>query len=347
MLTFAALAQCFEELEHTSSRKQLTSLLAALLGQVDADEIAEVSYLLQGRVAPLYEPVEFGLGERSVEKAVAQAFGVPQADVHLKDAAAGDVGLVVAELAEAAGKSGTGTDRPVREVFAELRALANLSGPGSADGKVAGLTKLLAGLDPISGKHLVRIPLGTSRLGVGDVTVLAAFNEGRLGGTKQEKQALEDAYNRTSDLGLLGETLWRQGIEGVKTLQVMVGRPIRPQLAERLPDVPSLLDRLGGSAHAQLKFDGVRVQLHLDRRLPRAGRRRAQPGAGRNSDPGRRSAGVQPAVRGIPAVSGNDAPASQTRHRRIASRATDQGNGLRHHVSQRPGAAGSTARPAD
>ena len=89
MLSFAALAQCFEQLEHTSSRKQLTTLLADLLRLVDADEIAEVSYLLQGRVAPLYEPVEFGLGERSIEKAVSQAFGVDQAEVHAKDAAAG------------------------------------------------------------------------------------------------------------------------------------------------------------------------------------------------------------------------------------------------------------------
>jgi DNA ligase-1 len=268
MLSFAALAQTFEQLEHTSSRKQLTTLLAELLGHVDADEIAEVSYLLQGRVAPLYEPVEFGLGERSIEKAVALAYSVSPTEVRQRDAAAGDVGLVVAELATAAGRTHVGEDRPVREVFAELRGLAEMSGPGSAEAKVAGLTKLLAGLDPVSGKHLVRIPLGTSRLGVGDVTVLAAFNEARLGGTKLEKQALEDAYNRTSDLGLLGETLWRQGLEGVKTLQVVVGRPIRPQLAERLPDVPSLLDRLGGSAHAQLKFDGVRVQLHLDRSRP-------------------------------------------------------------------------------
>src|SRR5438132_5564372 len=99
MLSFATLAQCFEQLEHTSSRKQLTTLLADLLQHVDADEIAEVSYLLQGRVAPLYEPVEFGLGEHSIERAVAQAFDVPQTDVRRKDAAAGDVGLVVAELA--------------------------------------------------------------------------------------------------------------------------------------------------------------------------------------------------------------------------------------------------------
>src|SRR6195256_6693421 len=113
MLSFATLAQCFEQLEHTSSRKQLTTLLAELLAHVEADEIAEVSYLLQGRVAPLYEPVEFGLGERSIEKAVAQAFGVPPAEGHLKHVAPGDVGLVVAELASAAG-AGAASQRPVR-----------------------------------------------------------------------------------------------------------------------------------------------------------------------------------------------------------------------------------------
>src|SRR5207247_226316 len=110
VLTFSVLAACFEELEHTSSRKQLTTLLADLLGQVEAAEIAEVSYLLQGRVAPLYEPVEFGLGERSIEKAVAQAFDVSPAEVHQRDARAGDVGLVVAELATEAGHTHTGED---------------------------------------------------------------------------------------------------------------------------------------------------------------------------------------------------------------------------------------------
>ncbi len=50
MLTFAVLAACFEEMEHTSSRRQLTTLLAELLANVDADEIAEVTYLIQGRV---------------------------------------------------------------------------------------------------------------------------------------------------------------------------------------------------------------------------------------------------------------------------------------------------------
>src|SRR5207253_3423828 len=92
VLTFAVLAACFEELEHTSSRKQLTTLLADLLGQVGPDEIAEVSYLLQGRVAPLYEPIEFGLGERSIERAVAQAYGIEPQDVRTRYARPGDLG---------------------------------------------------------------------------------------------------------------------------------------------------------------------------------------------------------------------------------------------------------------
>ncbi|HEY3060658.1 MAG TPA: ATP-dependent DNA ligase [Chloroflexota bacterium] len=262
-LSFANVAAAFEELEHTSSRKQLTAILANLVRHVDAGEIAQVAYLLQGRVAPLYEPIEFGLGERSMEKAVSDVYGVDPTEIRRRDALAGDLGLVVAELASS---SPPGVVPSVRDVFSKLRSLADISGVGSGERKLAVVRELLTGLDPISAKHLVRIPLGKSRLGVGDATILAAFNEARLGGTKAEQVVLEDAYNRTSDLGLVGQTLWQHGVDAVSKLQVTVGRPIRPQLAERLPDIPSLLDKLGGRAHTQLKFDGIRVQLHLDRR---------------------------------------------------------------------------------
>src|SRR5918912_3206307 len=98
-LSFARLASAFEQLERTSSRKQLTAILATLLREVDAGAIAEVAYLLQGRVAPLYEPVEFGVAQRSMEKAVSDVYSVDAAEVRRRDAAAGDLGLVVAELA--------------------------------------------------------------------------------------------------------------------------------------------------------------------------------------------------------------------------------------------------------
>jgi DNA ligase-1 len=265
MLTFDVLAACFEQLEQTSSRLQLTALLAALLGQVGADEIAEVSYLLQGRVAPLYEPVEFGLGEKSLEVALARAYDTDPAQVRRTYQQLGDLGLAAAKLAQSHAPSKALT---VREATGGLRQIAGFSGHGSSDRKISLLANLLAGLDPTSAKHLVRIPAGTSRLGVGDVTVLAAFARAKLGDGKEHRTALEEAYNRTSDLGLLGLSLWSGGLEAVRALDIAVGRPLRPQLAERLPDVPSLIDKLGGRVHAQLKFDGIRVQIHLDRSRP-------------------------------------------------------------------------------
>ena len=116
-------------------------------------------------------------------------------------------------------------------------------------------------MDPVSAKHLVRIPLGTSRLGIGDPTILDGFSLAKLGDRKNRKE-LEGAYNKTSDLGLIAETLWNRGIQGVRELDVTVGRPIRPQLAERLPDPKAVLEKFNGEAHIQQKFDGFRVQIH-------------------------------------------------------------------------------------
>src|SRR6185503_12907729 len=118
--------------------------------------------------APLYEPVEFGVAQRSMEKAVSDVYGIDPAEVRTRDAAAGDLGLVAAELAAAAPAAASPS---VHDVFTQLRSLANVSGAGSAERKLSIVRELLRGLDPISAKHLVRIPLGNSRLGVGDATI--------------------------------------------------------------------------------------------------------------------------------------------------------------------------------
>src|SRR5919202_7034977 len=138
-VSFATVAAAFEQLEQTSSRKQLTAILANLLREVDADAIAEVAYLLQGRVAPLYEPVEFGVAQRTMEKAVSEVYQLDAAEVRRRDAAAGDLGLVVAELAAAAPQRASPA---VHDVFNKLRSLAAISGAGSAERKLAVVREL-------------------------------------------------------------------------------------------------------------------------------------------------------------------------------------------------------------
>lgn len=258
-MSFKDLAEYFEKLEETSSRLSLIDILSELYKKVDAKDIAKVSYLIQGRVAPFYEPIEIGMAEKSVAKAIARAYDTPLEEVTKDYGKMGDLGKVALKL----GEKHKSKDLSIDEVFDKLTEIANTSGDGTVEKKISTLSGLLEKMSGIEAKHLVRIPIGTSRLGIGDPTVLDAFAQSKLGDKKQ-RNLLEGAYNRVSDLGLIGETLWKGGLKAVENLEVTVGRPIRSQLAERLPNPEAILQKFGESAHVQYKYDGFRVQIHKD-----------------------------------------------------------------------------------
>jgi len=60
---FSTLATYFERIEEKSSRLEITHILAELFNKLSAEEIGQTVYLLQGRVAPLFEKTEFGMAE--------------------------------------------------------------------------------------------------------------------------------------------------------------------------------------------------------------------------------------------------------------------------------------------
>jgi DNA ligase-1 len=55
-----------------------------------------------------------------------------------------------------------------------------------------------------------------------------------------------------------------KGVKAVEKFEVTVGRPIRPMLCERLPSAKEIIDKLGVEAVAEYKYDGLRVQAHID-----------------------------------------------------------------------------------
>ena len=262
-MTFAKLTEYFEKLEKTSSRLVLIDILTELFSKVEFNEIGHVAYLIQGRVAPFFQPLEIGMSEKLVAAAMARAYGVDREQVLREYGKVGDLGLVALRLASLAqGKLPKGLDLSVNEVFETLRGIAKTTGEGTVEKKVSTLANLLKRVDGISAKHLVRVPLGVSRLGVGDPTLLDAFAKLKLG-DKSKRKLLEGAYNRTSDLGLIGETLWKGGLKAVQKLNVTVGRPIRSELTERLPTAEKVIEKLG-KVNAQKKVDGFRAQIHKE-----------------------------------------------------------------------------------
>ena len=255
-MTFAELAGYLDRMESTSSRNELVRTLAEIYQKSSADEIQPITYLIQGRLVPFFEPVEIGLGDRLVISAIAQAFDRPVDEVDRLFGKVGDLGLVAAQLS--ARKKGESVS--VSEVHARLTEIAGASGTGSVEKKRSLFASLLKQVDPTSAKHLVRIALGKLRLGIGDPTVLDALSFAKKG-DRSLRPLLEGAYNRTSDLGLIAKTFWSGGEKSVNALKVTVGRPIRSQLAERLPNPEAVIKRLGLVA-VQPKYDGIRVQIH-------------------------------------------------------------------------------------
>ena len=255
-MTFAELSGYLDRLESTSSRNELVKTLAELYAKSSPDEIQPLSYLIQGRLVPFFEPIEIGLGDKLVIAAIAQAFETPADEVTKLFDRLGDLGMVAATLSA----HGSKTELPVIAVHAKLLEIALASGAGSVEKKRSLFAALLQQVDPVSAKHLVRIALGRLRLGIGDPTVLDALSFAKKG-DKSLRPVLEGAYNRVSDLGLIARTFWSGGETAVDALKVTVGRPIRSQLAERLPNPEAVIKKLGLVA-VQPKYDGIRVQIH-------------------------------------------------------------------------------------
>ena len=255
-MKFSELAANLDQMEATNSRKELVRILSDVYRASSVDELEPITYLIQGRLAPFFEPVEIGLGERLLITAIAAAYGPPKEEVTKLYRETGDLGVTAQRLALAS----QGESPSVVEVHQRLSLIAAAGGEGSQQEKLDGFTGLLRDLDSSSAKHLVRITLGKMRLGIGDPTVLDAMSFAKRG-NRSLRPVLEAAYNRTSDLGLVARTLWDAGEGGLDALKVTAGHPLRPQLAERLPNPEAVIKKLG-PVGVQPKYDGLRVQIH-------------------------------------------------------------------------------------
>src|SRR5438132_3415243 len=246
-------------MEATSSRNELVRILSDVYRANSEDELGPITYLIHGRLAPFFEPVEIGLGPGLLITAIATAYGAKKEDVVKLNKQTGDLGITAQRLAPATKRKSPS----VREVHERLSQIARAEGAGSQQKKLDGFTALLGDLDATSAKHLVRITLGKMRLGIGDPTVLDALSFAKKD-DRSLRPVLEAAYNRTSDLGLIARTLWESGEKGLDALKVKAGHPLRPQLAERLPNPAAVIKQVG-TVGVQPKYDGLRVQIHKDR----------------------------------------------------------------------------------
>jgi DNA ligase-1 len=258
---YQLLADAYARVEETSSRLEMARLLAELFQATPKSLLGRVVYLTQGKLHPDFEGVEIGVAEKLAVRAVAQATGEDPDRVSRQLSAMGDLGTVAQALLE---RKAAPPRRPltVDEVYDELDRAARASGSGAQAVRLEAIAGLLRRATPPEAKYIVRTVTGRLRLGVGDMTVLDAL--ALAFGGKEVRKAAERAYNLTSDLGYVASILAEGGLEAIRRIHVVVGKPIRPMLAERLADPREILEKLGGRCVAEYKYDGERLQIHRD-----------------------------------------------------------------------------------
>ena len=258
-MIFSELASHLEQLEKTTSRNEMTVLLAELFQKVPADEIGSVVYLLQGRVAPLYVNLEFGMADKYMIKAIAQAFKMEEKEVAELYKTIGDLGEVAEKLREKCGNNNSSV--PITHVFETLTQVAKISGDGAVEKKVTLVADLLASVDAFSVRFISRIPVGKLRLGFSDMTVLDALSW-MVSGDKSQRPIIEPVFNIRPDLGYIATTIKKQGVKGLSSADPVIFTPILMARAERLSSGEELIEKIGECA-VEPKLDGFRLQAHV------------------------------------------------------------------------------------
>lgn len=281
-MLFSQFSTYLQKLEQTASRLDMTEILAELFLSLSVEELKPASYLMQGRLVPLYQSLEFNLSEKMILRALTRLldnhsqgeqstnlFGekdtsVLEAEINQRYKKVGDLGLLAEEILLQSSVS----DLEIIEVHAQLAQIAEYEGSGSQEQKVSKLTELLKSISPSSGKFVVRMVLGKMRLGFSNMTMIDALSWA-VTGDKTERKLLEIVYNKKADIGEIAQIYLplkdlspEQRAIKLEELKVEVMIPVVPALCQRLNSAAEMIEKME-QVIVEPKYDGIRIQIHF------------------------------------------------------------------------------------
>ena len=261
-MKFAEIAEFFERMEITSKRLELTEILVELLKNTPINVISKVTYLIQGKLRPNFEGVELGIAERLAMKAISKSAGVSMKKIEDSYKVGGDLGVTAANILKQKTQTTFSAESITLErVYDTLFKIAKLEGKGSQDMKIKYISSLLNDATTNESKFILKILLGTLRLGIAENTLMdalaIAFTD-----EKSNRVLIENAYNVSSDLGYVSEVVAKQGINGIKKFEIAIFNPIRPMLADRVKSEEDAIKKFQDEFAAEYKLDGERAQIH-------------------------------------------------------------------------------------
>ena len=261
-MDFSIVVEIFEKMENTTKRIELTNILVELLKKTPKKIIPNAVYLLQGIIRPNFEGVELGIAEKLAIRAISKSSGLSIKKIEDDYRKVGDLGLTASNILKLKTQTTFTAEKITLErVYETLFKIAKLEGKGSQDLKMKHISSLLNDATPLEAKFVLKILLGTLRLGVAENTVMDALAIA-FTGKKENKERIENAYNVSSDLGKVSQIVATNGIDGIKKFKISLFSPIRPMLADRVKSEKEAIKKMPELFSAEYKLDGERVQIH-------------------------------------------------------------------------------------
>ena len=261
-MEFSIISEMFEMMEKTTKRIELTNILVELLKKTPKKIIPNVVYLLQGIIRPNFEGVELGIAEKLAIRAISKSAGLPIKKIEDDYREGGDLGLTASNILKIKTQTTFTAEKiTVERVYETLFKIAKLEGKGSQDLKMKYISSLLNDATPLEAKFVLKILLGTLRLGIAENTVMDALAIA-FTGKKENRVQIENAYNVSSDLGKVSLIVATDGIDEIKKFKISLFSPIRPMLADRIQSEKDVIKKMPEQFVAEYKLDGERVQIH-------------------------------------------------------------------------------------
>jgi len=261
-MKFSIISDTFEKMEATSKRLELIDILVNLFKIIPKNVIKNSVYLLQGKLRPNFEGIELGIAEKLAIKAISKSTGLPIKKIEDDYRNGGDLGKTTENMLKLKTQTTFKAESITLErVYDTLLKISKLEGKGSQDLKIKYISSLLNDATPNEGKFLLKMLLGTLRLGIAENTIMDALAIA-FTGDKENRKNVENAYNVSSDLGLVSEVIANEGKIGIEQFQVSLFSPIRPMLAERVKSADEAMKKMGDVFAAEYKLDGERAQIH-------------------------------------------------------------------------------------
>ncbi|MDI6826036.1 MAG: ATP-dependent DNA ligase [Candidatus Aenigmarchaeota archaeon] len=267
-MEYSILADVYEKLESISSKLEKTHILADLFSKTPSEDLPKVALLAVGRVFPVYSEYELGIATQMMMKAISKATGFSLNDVEKKFKKTGDLGLTTEDCIKSRKQVILFKKKlTVNTVFENLQKLAYITGVGSQDRKLNLIAELLVSAKPKEARYVVRTILQELRVGVAEGIIRDAIVEAFLykeGMSKEEKNemaaAVEYAWNILSDFGEIAKIAKERGVEGLRKVQIQLGKPIQVMLGEKAESIEEIIKEFGKVA-VEYKYDGMRAQI--------------------------------------------------------------------------------------